>query len=125
VSAVLRAVEGLAGAPPPVGAAGTGACGDDRRGELTEAEAQALDKLGVAGLRRSHARGTRRPDDAEQWLALARLVKPLDAARAALHHDDVADLRRASRDGYVFDQAAEFGSDPGFVVPGSGRVVST
>jgi hypothetical protein len=98
VSAVLRAVEGPAGATPPAGAVGAGVCGYDRRGELTEAETQALNKLGVTGLRRSHARGTRRHDDAEQWLALARLVEPLDAARAALHHEDTTDLRRAGRD---------------------------
>ena len=90
MSAVLRAIEGPAGAPPPVGAAGSGVCGYDRRGELTEAETQALNKLGVTGLRRSHARGTRRHDDGEQWLALARLVQPLDAARAALHYDDIS-----------------------------------
>ena len=32
------------------------------------------------------------------WLALARLVRPLDAARAALHHADTADRRRGGRD---------------------------
>ena len=52
----------------------------------------------MTGLHRSHARGTPRQDDAEQWLALARLVEPLDAARAALHHEDTTDLRRAGRD---------------------------
>ena len=53
MSAVLRAVEGPAGATPPAGAAGAGVCGYDRRGELTEAETQALNKLGVTGLRRA------------------------------------------------------------------------
>ena len=98
MSAVLRAVEGPAGATLPAGAAGAGVCGYDRHGELTEAETQALNKLGVTGLRRSHARGTQRHDDGVQWLALARLVQPLDAARAALHYDDNPDLRRAGRD---------------------------
>jgi hypothetical protein len=76
---------------------------NDRRGELTEAETQALNKLGVTGLRRTHARGTRRHDDAEQWLALARLVRPLDAARATLQHkgpltlDHVLRARRSTR----------------------------
>lgn len=66
----------------------------DRRGELTEAERHALGELGPKALRRNRARGIPRRT-ATQWKALARLVEPLDAARASLHHGDDLRFRRA------------------------------
>jgi hypothetical protein len=66
----------------------------DRRGELLAVEADAVGVLGPGGLRRNRARGTPRRTAAE-WQALSRLVEPLDAARASLHHRDDAKFRRA------------------------------
>jgi hypothetical protein len=67
---------------------------DDQRAELTQAERHALTELGPKALRRNRARGIpRRP--ATHWKALARLVKPLDAARAGLHHGQDIRFRRA------------------------------
>jgi hypothetical protein len=65
----------------------------DRRGELLDSEAAALAALGAAGLRRHRATGVQRT--AAHWKALARLVEPLDAARARLHHRDDVRFRRA------------------------------
>jgi integrase len=66
----------------------------DRRGELLDAEAAALIALGPGGLRRNRATGVPRRT-AAHWTALARLVEPLDAARARLHHRDDVRFRRA------------------------------
>ncbi|HET9080087.1 MAG TPA: site-specific integrase [Trebonia sp.] len=65
----------------------------DRRGELLDGEAAALAALGAAGLRRNRATGVQ--PTAAHWKALARLVEPLDAARARLHHRDDVRFRRA------------------------------
>jgi len=65
----------------------------DRRGELLDSEAAALGALGAAGLRRNRGTGVQRT--AAHWKALARLVEPLDAARARLHHRDDVRFRRA------------------------------
>jgi integrase len=59
--------------------------GCDRRGPLSEAERRALAELGPKALRRNRARGIPRRT-AIQWKAIARLVEPLDVARAGLHH---------------------------------------
>jgi hypothetical protein len=66
----------------------------DRRGELRREEAEAIAALGPVGLRRNRARGTPRRTAAE-WETLARLVGPLDAARASLQHRDDVRFRRA------------------------------
>jgi len=66
----------------------------DRRGELLRGEAEAVAALGPVGLRRNRARGTPRRTAAE-WETLSRLVEPLDAARASLHHRDDVKFRRA------------------------------
>jgi hypothetical protein len=66
----------------------------DRRSGLLEEEAEALAALGPRGLRRNRARGLPRRT-APAWRALARLVEPLDAARAVLHHADDVRYRRA------------------------------
>jgi len=66
----------------------------DRRGELLAEEAEAVARLGLGGLRRNRARGTPRRTPAE-WEALSRLVEPLDAARASLHHREDVKFRRA------------------------------
>jgi integrase len=68
--------------------------GWDRRGELLDGEAAAIVAIGPAGLRRNRANGIPRRT-ARHWKAIARLVEPLDAARAALHHDDDILARRA------------------------------
>ena len=68
--------------------------GWDRRGELLGGEAAAIVAIGPAGLRRNRATGI--PwRTAKHWKAIARLVEPLDAARATLHHDDDILARRA------------------------------
>lgn len=66
----------------------------DRRGELSDAERDALAALDATALRRNRARGIPRRT-ATHWRALARLVEPLDAARAVLHHRDDLRFRRA------------------------------
>jgi len=67
----------------------------DRRPGLLEGEAEALAALGPRGLRRNRARGLPRRT-APALRALARLVEPLDEARAVLHHADDVRHRRAS-----------------------------
>ena len=57
-------------------------------------EAEALKALSPLEMRRNRARGVPRRT-AEQWTVLARLVEPLDAARAVLHHLDDVRYRRA------------------------------
>lgn len=66
----------------------------DRSGRLTSGEHEALDQLGLIGLRRSRAQGIPRRT-ASSWEALSRLVEPLDSARGALHHRDDVRHRRA------------------------------
>ncbi|MEU5852739.1 hypothetical protein [Saccharopolyspora shandongensis] len=68
--------------------------GWDRRAEVTDDETAAVLTLGVSGLRRYRAVGIPRRT-ATSWKALARLVEPVDAARAALHHADEPRFRRA------------------------------
>jgi integrase len=68
--------------------------GWERRGELLDHEAAAIIALGPDGLRRNRARGIPRRT-AVHWKALARLVDPLDATRAGLHHGDDVRFRRA------------------------------
>jgi integrase len=71
------------------------ASGWDRRPVLLEGEAEAVAALGPQGLRRYRAKGVPRRT-ARYWNALARLVAPLDATRATLHHaDDDVRYRRA------------------------------
>ena len=59
----------------------------DRRPALLTREVAALEALGPLQLRRDRARGIPRRT-AGHWRSLARLIAPLDAARAALHHSD-------------------------------------
>ena len=66
----------------------------DRRPALLTREAVALEALSPLQLRRNRARGIPRRT-AGHWSALARLVAPLDAARAAVHHGDDVRYRRA------------------------------
>ncbi|MGH3608110.1 MAG: tyrosine-type recombinase/integrase, partial [Pseudonocardiaceae bacterium] len=108
MNAVVRAVPAAVSGPSGW-AAGPDASGYDRRAELTDPEAHALAELGVVGLRRSRAHGGQHCE--HQWVTLARLVEPLDAARAALHHDDVADCRRPSRHaaGLILAHCAQIG----------------
>ncbi|MGH3755893.1 MAG: tyrosine-type recombinase/integrase [Pseudonocardiaceae bacterium] len=108
MNAVSRAVPAAVSGPSGW-TAGLDASGYDRRAELTGPEAHALAERGVAGLRRSRARGA--PPGDSRWVVLARLVEPLDAARAALHHDDVAGCRRPSRDaaGLILAHCAQTG----------------
>ncbi len=61
---------------------------------LLDSEAAALLALGPAGPAPQPGRGIPRRD-APHWRALARLVEPLDAALAALHHGDDVRYRRA------------------------------
>jgi integrase len=68
--------------------------GWDRRGELLGGEAAAIVAIGPVGLRRNRATGIPRRA-AKLWTAIARLVEPLDAARAALRHDDDILARRS------------------------------
>ena len=66
----------------------------DRRGELLAEEVEAVASLGPGGLRRNRARDIPRGTAAE-WESLSRLVEPLDAARASLHHGEDIKFRRA------------------------------
>ncbi len=66
----------------------------DRCPELRLGEAEALNALSPLEMRRNRARGLPRRT-AGHWKALARLVEPLDAARAVLHHVDDVRYRRA------------------------------
>ncbi len=68
--------------------------GWDRGRELLDGEAAAIAAIGPVGLRRNRATGIPRRT-ARHWNAISRLVKPLDAARAVLHHDDDPKFRRA------------------------------
>jgi integrase len=68
--------------------------GWDRRAGLLDGEAAAIAAIGPVGLRRNRATGIPRRT-ARHWRAIARLVEPLDAARAALHHDDDVCFKRA------------------------------
>jgi integrase len=87
---------GLAASDEPSGwpSPATPATTYDRSGALTSDERDALVRLGPAGLRRNRASGIPRRT-ARSWEALTRLVEPLDAARAALHHGDDVRYRRA------------------------------
>lgn len=66
----------------------------DRREELTGAEHNALAALDAKALRRNRAQGIPRRT-AAHWRVLARLVEPVDAARAGLHHGEDLRFRRA------------------------------
>jgi integrase len=66
----------------------------DRSDALTSDEHRALERLGPNGLRRNRARGIPRRT-ASSWLALTRLVEPLDGARSALCHNGDARHQRA------------------------------
>ncbi|OIQ80477.1 hypothetical protein GALL_377650 [mine drainage metagenome] len=66
----------------------------DRCPELRAQEAEALSALSPPEMRRNRARGVPRRT-AGHWAALARLVEPLDATRAVLHHLDDVRHRRA------------------------------
>jgi hypothetical protein len=81
----------------------------DQRVELTDAELHTLVELGPVHLRRSRARGA--DQRTARWDTLARLVSPLDEARALLHHADDARCRRASAHaaGLVLQHCAESG----------------
>jgi hypothetical protein len=68
--------------------------GWDRRRALLDGEAAAIMAIGPVSLRRNRATGIPRRT-ARHWNAIARLVVPLDAVRAALHHDDDPKFRRA------------------------------
>jgi hypothetical protein len=85
-------------APPDAGEApwspGLEDRGWDRRRELPGREAAAIAAIGPVGLRRNRATGIPRRT-AAHWNVISRLVVPLDAARAALHHDDDPKFRRA------------------------------
>ncbi len=86
----VSAEEGVSSAPRFPGSEP----GWDRRGELLEGAAAAILAIGAVGLRRNRARGIPRRT-AVQWGHIARLVEPLDTARASLHHPDGARFRRA------------------------------
>lgn len=73
---------------------GLSAQGWDRWPGLSEAERHALVQLCPKDLRRNRARGIPHRT-ATYWKALARLVEPLDAARAGLHHRADARFVRA------------------------------
>lgn len=66
----------------------------DRTPGLLAQETRALEELDLRQLRRNRARGMPRRT-AAQWTALERLLGPLDAALAALHHDEHISHRRA------------------------------
>ncbi len=66
----------------------------DRRIALLDSEAAALLALGHQGLRRNRAVGIPRRT-APHWHALTRLIEPLDATLAELHHGDHVRFRRA------------------------------
>jgi len=82
----------------------------DRRPALRPEEAAALAALSPLQLRCNRARGIPRRT-APQWRALARLVAPLDAARAAVHHGDALRYRRvgAQAAAVVLQHCAESG----------------
>ena len=65
-----------------------------RRPGLLTQEAAALAALSPLEMRRNRARGIPRRT-AGHWTSLVRVVEPLDAARAALHHSDDVRYRRA------------------------------
>ena len=65
-----------------------------RRPGLLAREAAALAALSPLQMRRNRARGVPRRT-AGHWTSLARVVEPLDAARAALHQVDDVRYRRA------------------------------
>lgn len=65
-----------------------------RRPGLLTQEIAALAALSPLEMRRNRARGIPRRT-ARHWTSLARVVEPLDAARAALHHGDDVRYRRA------------------------------
>jgi integrase len=67
----------------------------DRTGALSDKEHTALQAIGPQGLRRNRSRGGVPRRTAPSWRELARLVEPLDAVRAALHHRDDVRHRRA------------------------------
>ena len=67
----------------------------DRCPELRGDEAAALKALSPLEMRRNRACGVPRRT-AQHWTALARLVEPLDATRAVLHHLDDVRYRRAA-----------------------------
>lgn len=79
------------------------------RHDLAAAELAILREMGPAGLRRSRARGA--ADRAPLWTELGRLVRPLDDARALLHHPTHARYRRASAHaaGLVLQHSADTG----------------
>ncbi len=62
---------------------------------LNDEERAALRTIGPQGLRRNRSRGVPRRT-AVSWRVLARLVEPLDTARATLHHRDEVRYRRAA-----------------------------
>ncbi|WP_327116426.1 tyrosine-type recombinase/integrase [Nocardia sp. NBC_01730] len=68
----------------------------DRRISLSDTEIAALAALGPQQLRRNKAVGIPRRT-AVHWRALTRLVEPLDATVAELHHDGDVRFRRAGR----------------------------
>ena len=82
--------------------------GWDRRVGLLDGEAAALLALGPVGLRRNRSVPRR---TAPQWNALARLVEPLDATLAALHHGEHVRYRRAGAHaaGAVLQHCADCG----------------
>ena len=82
--------------------------GWDRRAGLLDGEAAALLALGPVGLRRNGSVPRR---TAPQWNALARLVEPLDATLAALHHGEHVRYRRAGAHaaGAVLQHCADCG----------------
>ena len=66
-----------------------------RRPGLLTREAAALAALSPLQMRRNRARGIPRRT-AGHWTSLARVVEPLDAARAGLHNGDDVRYRRAA-----------------------------
>jgi len=93
VRTAIRAV-GEANAEPAAWAFALSLERCDRQTDLSEAERHALAGLGPKALRRNRARGIPRRT-AVHWRALGRLVEPLDAARAGLHHGEDVRFRRA------------------------------
>jgi integrase len=69
--------------------------GFDRRPGLSVQERAALAALDLRALRRQRSHGGIPRRTAVHWRALARLVDPLDHARAVLHHDGEVNHRRA------------------------------
>ena len=99
-----------AGAGRASRSSGIGDPGWDRGRELLDGEAAAITAIGPVGLRRNRATGIPRRT-ARHWDAISRLVAPLDAARAALHHDDDPKFRRAGAQAaaIVLQQCADTG----------------